>query len=151
MVISSVIWMRIHKTHWWKRNIYHSQYHFKIFCISCNKFWFTSFRKTSCRPKRRKMPILQVCMLRFQNSYIIGGKRWQIQRMVMMAEPKPITFENNEPSNYVEEAEALALSPIPENEKCEFQRSEIEETWSHFLAILVLIQTTDKARKANPW
>ena len=42
------------------------------------------------------------------------------------AEPKPIAFENNEPSN--EEAEALALSPIPENEKCEFQRSEIEET-----------------------
>ena len=38
------------------------------------------------------------------------------------AEPKPIAFENNEPSN--EEAEALALSPIPENEKCEFQRSE---------------------------
>ena len=65
------------------------------------------------------------------------------------AEPKPIAFENNEPSN--EEAEALALSPIPENEKCEFQRSEKEETWSHSLAILVLIQTTDKARKANPW
>ena len=28
----------------------------------------------------------------------------------------------------LEEAEALALSPIPENEKCEFQRSEKEET-----------------------
>ena len=86
-------------------------------------YFFQKFKK-SCRPKRRKMPILQVCMLRFQNSYIIEGKRWQIQRMVMIAEPKPITFENNEPSNYVEEAEALGLSPIPENEKCEFQRSE---------------------------
>ena len=64
------------------------------------------------------MPILQVCMLRFQNSYIIEGNdsRTETNRFRKKRAIK------------LEEAEALALSPIPENEKCEFQRSEKEET-----------------------
>ena len=59
------------------------------------------------------MPILQVCMLRFQNSYIIEGKRWQIQRMVIIAVPKPIASER---AIELEEAGTLTLNPIPENE-----------------------------------